>query len=118
MCVWFVMFCGTDGEVTVVAILLIPETHLLIIPYFEFNIYGIVYGQGGLGSVVSIATGYRLDGPGIESRWGQDFPHLYRLALGLIQPPVQWVPGLFLGKEWPGCDAGPSSPSSAVVRKE
>ena len=24
----------------------------------------------GLGSVVGIATGYRLDGPGIESRWG------------------------------------------------
>jgi len=24
----------------------------------------------GLGSVVGIATGYGLDGPGIESRWG------------------------------------------------
>jgi len=27
----------------------------------------------GPGSVVGIATGYGLDGPGIESRWGQDF---------------------------------------------
>ena len=29
----------------------------------------------GAGSVVGIATGYGLDGPGIESRWGRDFPH-------------------------------------------
>jgi len=31
-------------------------------------------------SVVSIATGYGLDGPGIESLWGRDFPHLFRNA--------------------------------------
>jgi len=28
------------------------------------------------GSSVGIATGYGLEGPGIESRWGRDFPHL------------------------------------------
>jgi len=28
---------------------------------------------GGPGSVVGIATAYRLDGPGIESRWGEIF---------------------------------------------
>ena len=47
----------------------------------------------GSGSVVAIATGYGLDGPGIEFRWGRDFPHLSRPALGPIQPPVQLIPG-------------------------
>jgi hypothetical protein len=51
--------------------------------------------RSGPSSSVGIATGYGLDGPGIESRWeGGDFPHLSRLTLGLTQPPVQWVPGL------------------------
>ena len=65
----------------------------------------------GPGSVVSIATADRLDGPGIESRWGQDFPHLSRSALRPTQSPVQWVPGLSRGKVLPERDADPSSPS-------
>jgi hypothetical protein len=48
--------------------------------------------DGGPGSSVGITTSYGLDGPGIKSPWGRDFPHLFRPALGPTQPPVQWVP--------------------------
>jgi hypothetical protein len=45
----------------------------------------------GPGSVVVISTGYGLDGPGIEFRWGRVYLYLSRLALGPTQPPLQWV---------------------------
>ena len=48
----------------------------------------------GRDSAVGIATRYWLDSLGIETRWGLDFSHWSRPALGLTQPPVQWVPGL------------------------
>ena len=57
----------------------------------------VLYIQCGPGSSVSIATAYGLDDPGIESRWGRDFPHLSRPDLRPTQPPVQWVPGLDRG---------------------
>ena len=52
------------------------------------------YNINGPGISVGIVSGYGLDGPGIESRLGRDFPHLSRPALGPAQLPVQWVPGL------------------------
>ena len=63
---------------------------------YEGNLL-VDYMNIGHGSSVGIATDYGLDGPGIESRWVPDFPHLSRPALGPTQPPVQWVPGLSRG---------------------
>jgi len=72
----------------------------------------------GPGSSVGIATGYGLNGPGIESRWGEIFH---------TSPDRPWVPPSLLysgyrafpgGKERPGRDADPLLPSSAVVKKE
>ena len=51
----------------------------------------------GRDSAVGIATRYGLHGPGIESWWRRDIPHLSRPVLGLIQPPVKWEPGLSAG---------------------
>ena len=65
----------------------------------------------GRDSSVDIATRYGLDGPGIESRWGRDFPQPSRPALGPTQPPVKWVPGFFPGVKRPGRGADNPPPS-------
>ena len=72
----------------------------------------------GPGSTVGIETGYGLDGPGIEFRWGVE---IFRTC-----PDRPWGPPSLLynwyrvfpgGKERPGRDADPSHLSSAVVMK-
>jgi hypothetical protein len=67
--------------------------------------------------LVGIATRYGLEGPGIESRWGRDFPHPSRPALGSTQPPVKWVPVLFAGGKAAGAWRWPPTPSSAEVKE-
>ena len=59
---------------------------------------------GGLGSIVSIATGYGLEGPGIEFQWGKIFRTCPDRPWG---PPSLLYDGyqVFLGgKEWTGHD--------------
>ena len=64
-------------------------------------------------SAVSIATGYGLGGLGIESLWGQYFPHQSRHGLGPLQPPMQWVPSLFPGGKAARAWRWPQTSSSA-----
>jgi hypothetical protein len=45
-------------------------------------------------SSVGKATGYRLDGPGIESQWRRVFAHKSRPALRPTQSPIQRFPSL------------------------
>ena len=63
-------------------------------------------------SSVGIGTSCGLDGSGIESRLGRDFPYLSRPALKPIQPPIQRIPGPFIGGE-----AAVAWPSSAEVKE-
>ena len=54
---------------------------------------GCIYGFHMIFSVprssVGIVTDYGLDGPGIESRWMRDYPHLSGPDLEPTEPPVQ-----------------------------
>jgi hypothetical protein len=72
----------------------------------------------GPGSSVGIATGFGLDGSWIESRWGLDFSHTSRPALGPTQPSVQWVPGLSRGKVGRRHSADHPPPPCAEVENE
>jgi len=37
----------------------------------------------GQSSEIDVATCYRLDSPGIEFRWGRDFPHPFKPSPGI-----------------------------------
>jgi len=69
----------------------------------------------GPGTVVGIATGYGLDGPGIESRCGGEIfrtcPDRPWGPLSLLYNGYRFFP---VDKDRPGRDADPSPPSSAV----
>ena len=70
----------------------------------------------GRDSAVGIATGYGLDGPGIESRWGRDFPHPPRTALGPTRPPIKWY-CIFPGGKAAGTLGWPPTPFRAEVKE-
>jgi hypothetical protein len=76
-------------------------------------IYGLSYLMCGPDSSVGIATDYGLDGPGIESRWGEIFrtcPDRPWSPSSLLYNGYRVFPG---GRKRPGRDADPSPPSSA-----
>ena len=67
-------------------------------------------------STVGVVTDYGLESPGMESRWGWDFPHLSRPTLWPTPPPLQRVPGFSQGKS-AGAWRWPSTPSNAEVKE-
>jgi hypothetical protein len=66
-------------------------------------------------SVKRLATGWTVRG--VESRWRRDIPHASLLALGPIQPSVQWVPSFSRGLKRPGHGVYHLFPSSAAVKE-
>ena len=87
----------------------------IIIYYINYiNFIVLIHYFCGPSSSVGIATHYGLDGPGIESRWGEIL-RPSRPALGPTHPPVKWVPGLSRGEVRPGRADDYPPPSSAVV---
>jgi len=69
-------------------------------------------GQDG---TVGTATHHRLDGPGIEFLWMQDFMHPSGLPLGSTRPPIEWLLGLFLGIKQHGCGSNHPLPLRTEV---
>jgi hypothetical protein len=65
----------------------------------------------GPGSSAGIATDYGLDGLGIESRWGRDFSHSSRPALGAHPASCTMGTESFLGVKRPGRGADHPPPS-------
>jgi len=82
--------------------------------YCNCNEYLIFMGRN---SSVSIATLYGLDGRGINSRWGRDFPHLSRPALGDDPASYTMCTGSFLGVKTLGHDVDHPTPSSTEVKE-
>jgi hypothetical protein len=71
----------------------------------------------GRDSVAGIAIRYGRSGPGIEALQGGDFSHTSRSALGLTQPSVQRVRGLFPGVKRLGRGVNVPLPHSDEVKE-
>jgi hypothetical protein len=79
--------CEKRGEERLVYFVPICSRNTLVCRHYHYYYYYYYYKFyiiiiGGRGSSVGIATRYWIDGPGINSRWRQDFLHLSRPAPG------------------------------------
>jgi len=79
-----------------------------------FWVRNVMVGRDG---AIGIATLYRLDDPGIESRWEWHFPQPCKFAPEPTQPRVHWVPGLFPAGKSAGVWRWPPTPYSAKVKE-
>ena len=64
-----------------------------------------LFASGGRDSAVGIATRYKLDGPGTESRWGARFSAPVRTGPGAYPASCTMGTGSFPGVKRPGCGA-------------
>jgi hypothetical protein len=71
----------------------------------------------GRDSSVGIATRYGLDGPGIESRWGQGFSAAIQTGPGAHPATYTMGTGSFLGVKRPGRGVDHPPPFSAEVKE-
>ena len=96
----YTLHVTTQSNIRLIATLVLFKTSNILsdLNYIRFlgdidmktvNFATVYSSYCGRDSSVGIATRYELEGPGIESRWGRDFPHPSRPALGPTQPPVQ-----------------------------
>jgi len=58
--------------------------------------------SSGRDNAVGIATRYRLDGPGIEYRWGTRYSAPVQIGPGAHPASCTMGTGSFLGVNWPG----------------
>ena len=72
----------------------------------------------GRNNSVDIATGYGLDRPGMESRWGAKFSAPVHTDPGTHPASCRVGTRSFLGIKRPGRDAGPSPLLVPLVMKE
>jgi hypothetical protein len=82
--------------------------------YFKFKIKN---GKGQDSSVGN-ATLYGLDGPGIKSRWGRDFPHLSRPAVETHSPSYTMCAWSFRGVKQTGRGANHPPHPAPMLKKE
>jgi hypothetical protein len=85
-----------------------------------FIVHFTLPGSGIVQSVLCL--GYGLDNMQLDSGYGYEiflFSKTFRLAVGPVQPRIQWVPAvLSSGLKWPGHELEDLAISNAEVKNE